>query len=117
MASNKSTTTKTREERSKHKEDRELADIRFVAKSPEGRRLLWRFMADNGIFLANQQDNVSFSGFQEGRRAAGLAILHDIFSAKASLFGQMQEEHASELKREEIEIKTEEEQSDPLSLN
>ena len=112
----KQTTLKTKEERAKQKADRRLADIRFVAKSPEGRRLLWRLMADNGIFHSSVNSDTVIMGFSEGRRAAGLSILHDIFEAKASLFGQMQQEHASELKREEIIIETEEEQSDPLSL-
>jgi len=110
------TTVKTKEERSEYKLARDLADVRFVAKSPEGRRLLWRFMKENSIFQPNMNPEMFYTGFAEGRRAAGLSILSDIFSAKATLFGQMQEEHASELKREEIEIETEEEQSDPLSL-
>ena len=115
--SKKKPTVKTKEERSKYKLERDLADLRFVAKYPEGRRLLWRFLSEQQIFQPNLNAEVFFTGFVEGRRAAGLSILHDIFSAKASLFGQMQEEHASELKRELLEIEQEEEQSDPLSLD
>ena len=112
----KDTTLKTKEERAKQKADRQLSDIRFVAKSPEGRRLLWRIMAENGIFQSSLNTEITVMGYNEGRRAAGLSLLHDIFSAKSSLFGQMQQEHASESKREDIIIQTEEEQSNPLSL-
>ena len=106
----------TKEERQKQRKERDLADIRFVAKSPEGRRLLWRMMAENGIFQPSFNSESLVMSYAEGRRAAGLSILHDIFSAKSSLFGQMQQEHASELKREEIIEEKEEQERDPLSL-
>lgn len=109
--------TKTKEQRAQQKAERDLADIRFVAKSPEGRRLLWRIMADNGVFRSSVNSDSIMMGFAEGRRTAGLSILHDIFSAKASLFGQMQQEHASELKREAIILEKENEERDPLSLD
>ena len=52
----------------------------------------------------------------EGRREGGIELLTDVLNAKSSLYGQMQQEHASEMKREKIEIEEEETESDPLSL-
>ncbi len=101
----------------KDKRKRALSDLRYVAKSVEGRRLLWQIMSESGIFLSSFNKESNIAAFQEGRRSVGLNVLHSIFDAKASLFGQMQEEHASEFKREEIEIKQEDEDSDPFSLS
>ena len=85
-----------------------------MAKSPEGRRFLWKIMSDSGIFLNGMSLEVGNMAFEKGRRSIGLSVLHTIFDAKPSLFGQMQEEHASEHKREEIEISND--KRDPLSL-
>jgi hypothetical protein len=113
----KTKTKDTKEQRNKKKLERELSDIRFVAKTPEGRRLLWRLLQDGGIFSDNRCSDVVDLARFEGRRSFGLEILKDIMAAKPSLYGQMQDEYASELKREEIEIEEEEKQSDPLSLD
>lgn len=110
-------TKKTREERTKQRLERDLDDIRFISKTPQGRRFLWRILTKAQVFSSNAIDNVIPLARIEGRRSVGLEILSDIMSAKPSLFGQMQEEHASEMTREAIEIKQEEKGSDPLSLD
>ena len=112
----KETTLKTKEERAEHKLERSLADIRFVAKSPEGRRFLWRLLEEHDVFRENGIDDQMESNRFEGRRNIGIRLLNKLTTAKPSLLGQLQEEYASELKREEIEIEIEEKQSDPLSL-
>ncbi len=107
---------KDKKERSKHKRDRELADIRCVAKTPEGRRFVWRILSNAGIFRINGiQESIGMARF-EGRREGGIEILNDVMAAKPALFGQMQEEHASEKKREDIIDDKEKTERDPLSL-
>ena len=113
----KKTTLKTKEERTQYKEERELSDIRCVAKTPEGRRFLWKQLEQHDIFRENDIIDQTESNRFEGRRNIGIRLLNKLTTAKPSLLGQMQEEHASELKREEIEILIEEEQSDSLSLD
>lgn len=108
---------KSLEERTRQKIDRDLSDIRCVAKTPEGRRFLWRVLSRSGIFRANGHEDAIGMARTEGRRENGIELLNDIMSAKASLFGQMQQEHASEVKREQIEKLTELEESDQLSLD
>lgn len=108
---------KAEEERKKKKRERHLSDIRSVAKSPEGRRLLWEILEKSGLFQVNGHTNEIDMARMEGQRANGIEILNDIMYAKASLFGQMQQEHASEMKREQIEFENELKESDPLSLD
>jgi len=112
----KKTTLKTKEERAKYKLERDLSDIRFVAKSPEGRRFIWKLLEDHDVFRENGINDQIESNRFEGRRNVGIRILNKITTAKPSLLGQLQEEYSSEMKSEEIEIETEEKQSDPLSL-
>ncbi len=113
----KDTTLKTKEERAKAKADRNLSDIRHIAKDAEGRRFLWRLMEENGIFQSGFNADALVMSHSLGRKTAGLSVLSDVMTAKPSLFSQMQQEHASEIKREKIIIQTEEEQSDALSLD
>lgn len=100
-----------------HKKERELSDIRFVSKTPEGRRFIWGILESHEVFRENGILDQMESNRFEGRRNAGINFLNKIMEAKPSLLGQLQEEHASELKREEIEIEQNEKESDPLSLD
>ncbi len=108
---------KPQKERSKKKADRDLSDIRKVALLPEGRRLIWRMLSRSGVFQMNGYDNLIDMARFTGRRNTGVELLTDVMLAKASLFAQMQQEHASEAKREKIEIETETENSDLLSID
>ena len=107
---------KTKEERNKRKIERNLSDIRSVAATPEGRRFIWNILSRAGVFQPNGHEEAIGMAKIEGRRSNGIDLLKDIMTAKASLFGKMQQEHASEAKRELCEIETENEESDPLSL-
>lgn len=117
MANKERSASKSLIERDKQKQERDLSDIRFVAKTPEGRRLMWRILSRAGIFQMDGYNNAIDSARFSGRRNNGIELLNDIMAAKPSLFGQMQQEYASELKREEIEKETEIKEGDPLSLD
>lgn len=107
---------KTPEERAKHKEERKCSDVRAIGKTPEGRRLFWDLLEVCEIFQNDFIESTSLTQFQKGRKYVGSWLLRRLLAAKSSLYSQIIEEHASEIKREEIEIEMEEEQSDPLSL-
>ena len=109
--------TKSRQERSEKKLERDLSDIRAVSKTPEGRRFMWRILSRSGVFRTNGCSDAIQMAKVEGMREYGIELLNDIMHAKSSLFSQLQQEHASEKKRELIEIESETEKSDPLSLN
>lgn len=52
-------------------------DLREALKNPHARRVLWRFIIGSGIF-STSFDNSGWTGFKEGRRSVGLAMLEDI---------------------------------------
>ena len=103
------------QDKAKRKRERELSDIRFILKSPEGRRFYWKLMSDARVFHSSFNGDTSGTMFNEGRRSIGLDILNDLLEAKPETFSQMQQEYASEKKREDNEVKDEIEEGDPLS--
>ena len=91
----------TQEERAKRKRERELSDIRFLLKSPEGRRFIWKLFDEAGNTRMSYTGESQGTAFNEGRRSIGLKILNDLLEAKPEAFMQMQQEYQSELKSEE----------------
>jgi len=72
--------------RNKQLRDREINDIRKIAKNPEGRRLLWRVMAISGTFQIDSGE----------KRIVGLTLFNDIMETDPEIFIQMQNEYKSE---------------------
>ena len=97
----------TQEQRAKRKRDRELNDIRVVLAGPEGRRFMWRVLSEGKIFVDGyvHGDGGFGTTYSTGRRSIGVWALSEVMEAKAESFMQMQREHASEAKREEMEDK------------
>lgn len=82
------------------KRDRELSDIRFLLKFPEFRRFYYRLIGDGGLFSTIFHDENS--GYLLGRRSLSLDFFRDLNEAKPEAFLQMQQEHMSERKSEQI---------------
>ena len=78
--------TKKIAERNKQIRERQLSDIKAVLQKPEGRRLIWRIMAEAETFLATQTD----------KRVIGLMLFAEIMKADPESFLQMQREYKSE---------------------
>lgn len=90
---------KLSEEIRKRKRDREDGDLRKVLSLPEGRRLIWKILAEAGVFRSSFTGN-SETFYNEGRRRIGLFILNEIMTVKPEAFTQMQQEVAFEAKAE-----------------
>lgn len=111
-APSKTAAKRTREERAKdlakRKKDRKLSDIRFVLKSPEGRRFIWRILSMAGIYQdLFKQGEADTTNFNLGRRSLGLDIFKDVMLAKPAAVQQMSEEYSAELRSEQaIEMET-----------
>lgn len=56
--------------------ERELNDLRFILKSPQGRRVFRRILAEARLFQSTFTGN-SRGMFLEGRRDLGLFVLHE----------------------------------------
>ena len=57
--------------------DRQLDDMRGVMSSLEGRRFMWRWLSECGVFKSSFTGN-SQTFFLEGQRNIGLMMLTDI---------------------------------------
>lgn len=79
----------------RRKLDREQSDLKKVLSLPEGRRLLWRLLAESSVFHVTYAEETNRTMFNEGRRSLGLLFLHDILRAKPEAFTQMQREAAA----------------------
>lgn len=75
--------------------ERELEDMRSVLASHRGRRLIWRYLEECGVF------KISFTGssetfFKEGKRDIGLRLLADINDAAPEAYSIMLREAKGE---------------------
>lgn len=75
--------------------ERELDDVRYVLNSKQGRRFLWRYLAECGVYRS------SFNGqfqtfFNEGQRNVGLKLLADIQEASPEAYVTMMKESKGE---------------------
>jgi hypothetical protein len=83
-------------ERDKRKRDRELSDIRFILKTPEGRRFYWRVLAEGEMWKVDFNGDVNQLIFQTGMKNMSAIFMKDLLAAKPEAFIQMQQEYASE---------------------
>jgi hypothetical protein len=65
--------------------DKELNDLRFILNDVQGRRFLWRYLGECGVFRS------SFTGssetfFREGERNVGLKLINDIHEASPEAY-------------------------------
>lgn len=106
----------SQEQRAKRKRDRDINDLRVIIATVEGRRFLWRLLSEGKIFVDGyvHGDKGYGTTYSAGRRSVGLWSLAEIMEAKPEAFMQMQREHASEAKREEMDDIEKEENTEIL---
>ena len=106
-------------QREKRKRDRQLNDVRVILATPEGRRFVWRVLTEGKIFHDGYTHGDAGYGttYNCGRRSIGLWALDEIMEAKPESFMQMQREHASEAKREELDDQEVREKKDILTID
>lgn len=89
-------------EKEKRQRELELSDIRFILKTPEGRRFYWRLLAYTGMFRNPFTDSDSRTNFNCGRQSVGQELLNRLMEAKPNAYGQMQEEFYSKMVSDNI---------------
>lgn len=82
---------RTRKRKDESIRDRELADLKMVMDSLEGRRFVWRLLDKAGVFRTSFTGN-STTFFNEGMRNMGLVVLADVHEACAEQYIQMMTE-------------------------
>lgn len=85
-------------QKSKSARERELNDMREILATPAGRRFIWRYMGDCGLFSLSFTGN-STTFFNEGMRNIGLKLLTDVTEARPEAYLEM----ALEAKKREEE--------------
>lgn len=76
-----------------HKEKRgrdlELADVRFLLASPQGRRFIWRYLETCGMNKISFTGDPNWAVFNEGGRNVGLKLQADINEAEPEAYIKM----------------------------
>lgn len=73
--------------------DRELADLRFVLASKEGRRLMWRFIGHCKTFESVCNPSGSITYYNSGKQDVGHYLLAEIGAASEDAFILMMKEN------------------------
>lgn len=78
--------------RDKLEQENEQADIRWLMSSKRGRRIVWRMMAEAGVFRSVFNTNAMAMAFTEGNRNLGLRLFNIVITACPDLFSVMKKE-------------------------
>lgn len=78
-----------KEKRGRH---RDLDDVKALLAMKPGRRFIWRYLSESGLFRTSFSTNGSQTSFNEGMRNVGLTMLADISEANPDAFVLMQRE-------------------------
>ena len=85
-------------------QQQELADLRIVLASPQGRRFLWRMLTAAGVFrLSFVSGDAESTAFNEGRRSLGLMLMADLHALDPELYVTMAREAADDEKAAPID--------------
>lgn len=86
---------RTRKRKDESIRDRELADLKMVMDSLEGRRFVWRLLDKAGVFRTSFTGN-SATFFNEGMRNIGLIVMADLNESCPDKYLQMMTEAKSD---------------------
>ena len=78
-----------------------IADLREVAASGPGRRLIERIMADCGVWTLSYSSDPLAMAFAEGRRAAGNQLMADVMEHAPDAFLAIIQERLNRLREAE----------------
>ena len=83
-------------------QDRSRADVQFLLSTAQGRRFIWRYLEECGVYRSSVKGvfNPSEVFFYEGRREIGLKILADVHNADPEAYTRMINEAKTEEKGE-----------------
>ena len=71
-------------------------DLRWLMSGPRGRRIIWQQLERCRIYRLSFSSGANATGFNEGKRAIGLALLNDLMRVCPDKFYLMSQEHADE---------------------
>ncbi|MCC7063249.1 MAG: endopeptidase [Planctomycetes bacterium] len=71
----------------------EVDDFKFVMEDKRGRRMLWRLLAETGVFRLSFTGDMATTNFKEGSRNIGLKYLALIHEVCPETYALMLKEH------------------------
>lgn len=74
----------------------EVDDFKFVMEDKRGRRMIWRLLAETGVFRLSFTGQMETTSFREGARNIGLkymALIHEACPEKYQLMLKEQREY------------------------
>ncbi len=84
----------------KVQKDREASDFRWLLNHKQGRRLMWKWLGEAGIFHSSFGGGNDATNFREGTRVFGLKLLNEIQTLCPERFGEMMVEARQQEKTE-----------------
>lgn len=72
---------------------KELEDVRWLLKHPQGRRIALRVLDETGVFRSSFDHSPSLMAFSEGRRNIGLWLTAELMEASAEGYFTVLKEH------------------------
>jgi hypothetical protein len=83
---------KEQAKKQKSARDREVDDVFFLLGTPQGRRFIWRYLEQCGLFASSFHHSGSQMYFNEGQRNVGLRLLADVNEANPAAYVTMMQE-------------------------
>ena len=77
------------DQRSKLAKDTEESDLKWLASTKRGRRIVWRLLEQAGVFNPTFNSNALQMAFAEGNRNSGNRLLATVMSVSPEAFTQM----------------------------
>lgn len=77
--------------------EKELDDVRVILNLKEGRRFVWRYLSECGVFQTSFTGQSNQTFFNEGSRNVGLKLLADVNEANPESYVTMVNEGQGEL--------------------
>lgn len=72
----------------------EIEDIEWLMSDKRGRRVMWRLLAEAGIYRTSFNNSGSVTAFNEGKRHIGLVFISEVNEHAANQFLVMLKEHS-----------------------
>ena len=83
---------KNAERKEKYRDKEEDMDLQFILSTLQGRRFMWRFLSDCGVFKLSFADNALHTAFHEGERNVGLRLFTKINEIDSEAYFKMVKE-------------------------
>jgi len=72
----------------------EIEDVKWLMADKRGRRIMWRLLAEAGVYRTSFNNSGSVTAFNEGKRHIGLVLISEVNDHAAHQFLVMLKEHA-----------------------